>query len=465
MGSPPDLQRNPEILGDGATIARRLTGIRDPFDNMGAMLVRHVAWRVGEEAGDGTTTTAVMAHAIVESAMRFVAAGGDPLAARRGLEKAMAAALAELDLLVRPANSEAAVTAVATVASGDGRIGRLFGEIYDVLGDEALVIVEESSGLDVDRHYVEGFGWDSGFCSPHFVTDETRQEAVLERPYLLVTDQVVESPEQLLPAMEMARKNDAKSFAVIAPEIRSPAIALLVTNKMKGVIDTLAVRAPGAGARMIGILEDAAVLTGGKALLKDTGRDLHAVASNDLGRAQQIKASQRSFTVLGGMGRSEAIRARASGLKAQLASAAEERDRDSIKERIGKLTGGCAVIMVGGYTELERKEKVLRIRDAVQATTAAIDEGIVPGAGSAYIALIPRLRQLDIENPDEFVGVKGLIRGLEEPCRRIASNGGYDGRLIVARTMTAAPGWGFDALRGEFVDTYETGTCGSSSCR
>lgn len=449
--------RQPEILRDGATIARRITQLPDPFVNIGAMLVRHAAWQVGERAGDGTTTATVMVDAIVAAADRYVLHGGNPMGVRRGLQLALGEAVDELAALARAADTAEVLRAVVLVASGDEQIARVIAEIYDIFGHEGVILWQESSAAGVDRRYFDGFSWDTGYLSTYFATGSDRQEAVLEEPHILMTDYVLEQPRQLLSAMETALKAGANSFAVVAPEVRSPAIALLAANNSTAFKGTLAIRAPGMGNRMLGILEDMATLTGGRAVLRDTGRTLDEIKPEDFGRAQELRAGRHSFTLVGGEGRRTDIQARVTRLQRELNYAKEDHEKESLKERIGKLGAGCATILVGGHTDLERADRMLRVQDAVRACRAAASGGVVAGGGTAYLALIPRLRRLNLDDPDEAVGVHALIRGLEEPCRRIASNCGYDGGLIAARVMSAPAGHGFDARIGDIVDMFAAG--------
>ncbi|MBI2941701.1 MAG: molecular chaperone GroEL [Chloroflexi bacterium] len=447
----------PELLNDGATIARRVIELPDPFENMGAMLVRHLAWKVGETAGDGTTTAAVIMQAILHSATRYIAAGGNPMRMKRGLERALPVVLEELQRQARPVETEEDVTRVATVCSVNPEVGRFFGEIYDILGPEAVVIVQDSPGTKVEREYVEGFQWDKGYLSPYFVTDADRMEAVLDDALILVTDRFVTSMNQLIPIMEKVREASFSNLLLVAGDVQSDALSLLVTNKLHNSLNTLAVKAPGYGDRRIRILEDIAILSGGRPILEDAGDTLEEARIEDLGRAQRVWANRDFFSIVGGYGQPAAIRERIAHVKREIPTITDEYEREKARERLGKLAGGCAMMRVGAPTETERNELKLRIEDAVLSVRAAIEEGLVPGAGKALLNAVPAVEALSADDPDEAMGIRILAQALAAPVRRLARNSGYPPAAMVARVKAAPPTHGLDAVSGEIVDLWEAG--------
>lgn len=446
----------PEILDDGATIARRIIEIPNRYVNMGAMLIRHLAWKQHEAVGDGTATAAVLAHAVLSEATRYIAAGGNPMLLKRGVEKALHVALAELQALSTPLETADQVAALATAATGDPEMGGYIGEMFDIVGRDGYIQVMESPSTKTDREYVEGVIWDRGYLSPYMVTDPERMEAVLDDALVLVTDHIIKRASELIPVMEKVHQAGFKNFFIVANDIESEPLSLLVANKQQGVLTTLAVKAPGYGDRRIRILEDLAIITGGRPFLDDAGDRLEEARLEDLGRAQRVWANRDYFSIIGGYGDPARIRQRIAMIKSELPTVTDDYEREKMRERLGKLAGGVAILRVGAATKTELEEKKNRAERAVALIRAAVEEGVVPGGGAAYLALIPALERIAAQG-DEKVGVRILQRALEEPLRAIVENAGYESDPIIAELQTRPRGWGFDVLRGTFVDMREAG--------
>ncbi len=446
----------PEILDDGATIARRIIEIPNRYVNMGAMLIRHLAWKQHEAVGDGTATAAVLAHAVLSEATRYIAAGGNPMLLKRGVEKALHVALEELKALSAPLETADQVAALATAATGDPEMGGYIGEMFDIVGRDGYIQVMESPSTKTDREYVEGVIWDRGYLSPYMVTDPERMEAVLDDALVLVTDHIIKRASELIPVMEKVHQAGFKNFFIVANDIESEPLSLLVANKQQGVLTTLAVKAPGYGDRRIRILEDLAIITGGRPFLDDAGDRLEEARLEDLGRAQRVWANRDYFSIIGGYGDPARIRQRIAMIKSELPTVTDDYEREKMRERLGKLAGGVAILRVGAATKTELEEKKNRAERAVALIRAAVEEGVVPGGGAAYLALIPALERIEAQG-DEKVGVRILQRALEEPLRAIVENAGYESDPIIAELQTRPRGWGFDVLRGTFVDMREAG--------
>lgn len=446
----------PEILDDGATIARRIIEIPNRYVNMGAMLIRHLAWKQHEAVGDGTATAAVLAHAVLSEATRYIAAGGNPMLLKRGVEKALHVALEELKALSTPLETADQVAALATAATGDPEMGGYIGEMFDIVGRDGYIQVMESPSIKTDREYVEGVIWDRGYLSPYMVTDPERMEAVLDDALVLVTDHIIKRASELIPVMEKVHQAGFKNFFIVANDIESEPLSLLVANKQQGVLTTLAVKAPGYGDRRIRILEDLAIITGGRPFLDDAGDRLEEARLEDLGRAQRVWANRDYFSIIGGYGDPARIRQRIAMIKSELPTVTDDYEREKMRERLGKLAGGVAILRVGAATKTELEEKKNRAERAVALIRAAVEEGVVPGGGAAYLALIPALERIEAQG-DEKVGVRILQRALEEPLRAIVENAGYESDPIIAELQTRPRGWGFDVLRGTFVDMREAG--------
>ncbi len=448
----------PEIMNDGATIARRIVELPDRFENMGAMLIRHLAWHVGEQAGDGTTTTAVIAQSILGQAYKAMAVGYNPMSLRRGIERAAGVMLAEIEKLTQTLETREEIKRLATVVCLDEYMGSLIAEIVETLGRDAIIVVEESrSRTRVDREYVEGMQWDKGYLSPYFVTNPDRMDCTIESPFILVTDRQLKRADEVVPALEAVKAVGGKSLVVFANTVEGEALAALVVNKQEGDIQTLAIKAPGAGNRMVHILEDIAIMTGGTFVSDDAGDLTEDVTAADLGRARRVWANRDFFTIVGGMGSEVAIRRRIQEVKKLLPDEKQEFERNKMRERIGKLSGGIAILKVGAFTEAEMKEKKLRADDAMLAVRAALEEGVVPGGGIAYIHAAKALRKLKATDEEEAYGIRMMAEAAEAPLRQILLNGGYDPEAIIADIYRRRYPTGFDVQNGKFVNMLREG--------
>ena len=445
---------SPQITNDGVTIAREIE-LEDPFENMGAQLVKEVATKTNDIAGDGTTTATLLAQAIIRDGLKNVAAGANPMIMKRGIEKAVAVALKELESMSKPVETKEDISQVAAISASDETIGELIAEAMEKVGKDGVITVEESKGFTTDLKVVEGMQFDRGYISPYMVTDTEKMEAVLEDPFILLTDRKVSSIHDLLPLLEKIVQK-GKQLLLIGEDVEGEALATLVVNKLRGTFTCVAVKAPGFGDRRKAMLEDIAVLTGGKVVSEDLGIEMKNVEIDMLGRARQVRISKEETVIVDGAGDSEDIKKRISQLRVQIEDTTSDFDREKLQERLAKLAGGVAVIEVGAATETEMKEKKLRIEDALSATRAAVEEGIVSGGGSAYINALPALAKLDAEG-DEMTGVTIIIRALEEPVRQIAHNAGLEGSVIVERLKTEAPGIGYNAATGVYVNMIDAG--------
>jgi len=444
----------PTITNDGVTIAKEIE-LEDPFENMGAQLVKEVATRTNDIAGDGTTTATVLAQAIITEGMKNVAAGANPMALKRGIEKGVRGLTARIRELSIPVAGREQVAQVASISAADPDIGELIADVMEKVGKDGVITVEESKGLTFETEYVEGMNIDRGYISPYFVTNPERMEAAIEDPLILIYDKKISSVAEILPLLEKVLRV-TKNFVIIAEEIDGEALATLVVNKLRGTINCMAVKAPGYGDRRKSMLEDMAILTGGEVISEDAGRKLDTVEVSELGRARRVVADKDETTIIEGNGDSSAIQSRISALKNQYGESTSDYDKEKLQERIGKLAGGVAVIRVGAPTEVELKEKKHRVEDALQATKAAVDEGIVPGGGVTYIHAISALDEIKLEG-DEATGVAILRKSLVEPARRIAINAGQEGSVVVAKIMELEKGWGYNAATDEYVDMVEQG--------
>lgn len=455
--------RSPELLTDSATIARRIIELPDPYVNMGAMLVRHMAWRMREKVGNGAATAAVIMQALLHAANYQAAAGANVMMLRRGVERGLEVAYEEMRKLTRTMESPEQIEALAiAAAAGDREIGRYVAEMLEIIGTDGVIIVEDHALMKTDREYVEGLQWDSGYVSGYFCTDLDRMEAVVENPVILSTDVNVETAEQILPIMEaiMARRESEQigGFVLIANEISGPALAIMVANNEKKTLQCLGIKAPGAGDRRVRILEDVAVLTGGRMIAEDAGDKTEEATYSDLGRARRVWANRDFFSVVGGAGAPAAIRQRVQEIKLLMPSADGDYERDKMRERVGKLQGGVGVLKVGAPSEREREIKKQRGEEAVAAARAAAEEGVVPGGGAAYMACLPALLALSKSlSGDEAVGVRVLMRALEAPTEWIVRNAGADPRSTLAKIKSLPPGYAYDATRGEVADMVEAG--------
>jgi chaperonin GroEL len=448
---------SPTITNDGVTIAKEIE-LKDPFENMGAQLAKEVATKTNDVAGDGTTTATVLAQAMVREGMKNVAAGANPMILRRGLDKGVRSVLAAIRDQAKPVNAKEQIAQVASISAADPEIGEMIADVMEKVGKDGVITVEEGRGLKFETEYVEGLQLDRGYVSPYFVTNTERMEAELEDPYILITDKKISAVNDILPVLERVLQQ-TKSFVIIADDVDGEALATLAVNKLRGTINVLAVKAPGFGDRRKDNLGDIATLTGGQVISDELGRKLDSVQLNDLGRARRIISTKEETTIVEGKGDAKAVEARMNQVKAQMEEAKSDWDREKAQERLGKLAGSVAVIKVGAATEVELKEKKHRVEDALSATRAAVEEGIVPGGGVAFIKVLGELEKVKLDG-DEFTGVTILRRALEEPMRRIAVNAGQDGSVIVQEVKAGDAkdaNYGYDALKGEFGDMVQKG--------
>jgi chaperonin GroEL len=444
----------PTITNDGVTIARDIE-LEDPFENMGAQLVKEVATKTDDVAGDGTTTAVVLAHAMVSEGLRNVTAGANPMQIKGGIEKAVDAVVAEIKKVARPVETRDQISAVAAISAADPEVGEIIAEVMDKVGKDGVITVEEGQSLGLEKEYTEGMQFDRGYISAYFVTNPDRMEAVLENAFILITDKKISSIQDMLPALEKAVQL-GKPVLIIAEDVDGEALATLVVNKLKGTIQVLAVKAPGFGDRRKEMLRDIATLTGGTVISEEIGRKLDSVTADDFGKARRVVATKDDTTIVDGEGSPDAIKARMTQIKAQIEETTSDYDREKLQERLAKLAGGVAVIKVGAATEVELKEKKHRIEDALSTTRAAVEEGIVAGGGTTLLQAIPALDKVKLGG-DAQVGVEIVRKALEAPARNIADNAGQPGEVVVERVKGLKAGEGFDALLGEYGDMFKKG--------
>ncbi len=446
---------SPTITKDGVTVAKEVD-LEDPFENMGAQMVKEVAEKTSDIAGDGTTTATVLAEAIYREGLKNVTAGSNPMALKRGIEKAVEKVVEELKKFSLPIKDKKEVAQVATIAANSEKaIGDLIAEAMEKVGKDGVITVEEAKSTATTLDVVEGMQFDQGYLSPYFVTDAERMETLLEDPYILIHEKKISSLKDLLPLLEKIART-GKPLLIIAEEVDGEALATLVVNKIRGTFVACAVKAPGYGDRRKAMLEDIAVLTGGKAVTEDLGIKLENVDIDDLGRAKKVKIDKENTTIVEGAGKTAAVNARISQIKKQIEDTDSEYDREKLQERLAKLAGGVAVINVGAATETEMKEKKARVEDALHATRAAVEEGIVPGGGVALIRTLPSLDKLKLEG-DEKVGVDIVKRALEEPLRQLTFNAGLEGSVIVQKLKGEKTNIGYNVATDEYVDMFEAG--------
>ncbi|GGK26652.1 60 kDa chaperonin [Caldalkalibacillus thermarum] len=445
---------SPLITNDGVTIAKEIE-LKDPFENMGAKLVAEVANKTNDVAGDGTTTATVLAQAMIREGLKNVAAGANPMGLKRGIEKAINAAVEEIKKISKPIEGKSSIAQVAAISAADEEIGQLIAEAMEKVGNDGVITVEESKGFATELEVVEGMQFDRGYVSPYMVTDTDKMEAVLENPYILITDKKISNIQEVLPILEQVVQQ-GKPLLIIAEDVEGEALATLVVNKLRGTFNAVAVKAPGFGDRRKAMLEDIAILTGGQVITEDLGLELKSARIDQLGRAAKVVVSKEHTTIVEGHGDSDKITARVNQIRAQLEETTSEFDKEKLQERLAKLAGGVAVIKVGAATETELKEKKLRIEDALNSTRAAVEEGIVSGGGTALVNVIPAVEKLEVEG-DEKTGVNIVLRALEEPVRQIAQNAGLEGSVIVERLKKEPVGIGFNAATGEWVNMLEAG--------
>ncbi|PRO66358.1 chaperonin GroEL [Alkalicoccus urumqiensis] len=445
---------SPLITNDGVTIAKEIE-LEDNFENMGAQLVSEVASKTNDIAGDGTTTATVLAQSMIKEGLKNVTSGANPMVIRRGIEKATDAALEELRKISKPIEGRESISQVASISSADDTVGQLIAEAMERVGNDGVITVEESKGFSTELEVVEGMQFDRGYASPYMVTDSDKMEAVLEDPYILITDKKINNIQEVLPVLEQVVQQ-SKPILIIAEDVEGEALATLVVNKLRGTFNAVAVKAPGFGDRRKAMLEDVATLTGGEVITEDLGLDLKSTDITQLGRASKIVVTKDNTTIVEGAGDSAKIADRVNQLKSQIEETTSDFDREKLQERLAKLAGGVAVVKVGAATETEMKEKKLRIEDALNSTRAAVEEGIVAGGGTALINVLTSIRELELDG-DEATGANIVYRALEEPVRQIAENAGLEGSIIVERLKGEAVGIGFNAATGEYVDMIANG--------
>lgn len=445
---------SPTITNDGVTIARDIE-LEDPFENMGAQLVKEVATKTNDVAGDGTTTATLLAQAMIQEGMRNVAAGANPMILKRGIERAVAKLVEEIKKRSIAVSDKASIAQVASVSASDEEVGGLIADAMEKVGKDGVITVEESKTMGTQLSVVEGMQFDRGYISPYMVTDPDKMEAVMSEPYILVTDRKIASIQEMLPTLEKVVQA-GKELLIIAEDVEGEALATLVVNKLRGTFKAVAVKAPGFGDRRKAMLQDIAVLTGATVISEDVGRKLDSITMEDLGTARQIRVSKDETTIVEGHGDSAAIKDRVAQIKAQIADTTSDFDKEKLQERLAKMSGGVAVIEVGAATEVELKDKKLRLEDALNATRAAVEEGIVAGGGTTFIDILPALDEFN-EEGDIQTGINLVKRAIEEPVRQIATNAGLEGSVIVAQVKASGDGIGFNALKEEYVDMVKAG--------
>ncbi len=445
----------PTVSSDGVSIAKEID-VKDPFENMGAQLIKEAASKTNDIAGDGTTTATVLAQSIIHEGMKNVAAGANPMDLQRGINTAAKAAVESLKSMSISVSGREQIAQVAAISASDSEIGGLIAEVMEKVGKDGVITVEESRGIQYETEYVEGMQFDRGYVSPYFVTNSERMEAALDDPVFIITDQKISAVADILPALEKALQIN-KNVVIIAEDIEGEALATLVVNKMRGTVNAIAVKAPGFGDRRKAMLEDMAILTGGAVISEEIGKKLDTAEPSDFGHARRLVAGKDDTTIIEGKGTEEAIQDRISQLKAQMAETTSDYDSEKLQERIGKLAGGVAVIRVGAATEVELKNKKMRVEDALSATRAAVEEGIISGGGISLLAAAAALDSLETGSEEEQTGVTIVKRALEEPLRMIAENAGKEGSVVVDAVRRLAPGEGYDGATDTYGNLVEKG--------
>lgn len=446
---------SPLITNDGVTIAREIE-LEDPYENMGAQLVKEVATKTNDVAGDGTTTATLLAQAIIREGLKNVTAGANPILIRNGIRIAVEKAVEEIKKISKPINGKEDIARVAAISAADEEIGKLIADAMEKVGNEGVITIEESKSMLTELDVVEGMQFDRGYLSPYMVTDPEKMEAALDDVYILITDKKISNIQEILPVLEQIVQQ-GKKLLIIAEDVEGEALATLVVNKLRGTFTCVAVKSPGFGDRRKEMLQDIAILTGGTVISEELGRDLKDVTLDMLGTAESVKISKENTTVVNGRGNKEAIHDRVAQIRRQIEETTSDFDREKLQERLAKLAGGVAVIKVGAATETELKERKLRIEDALAATKAAVEEGIVPGGGTAYVDVIPEVAKLENGVQDVQIGINIIRRALEEPVRQIATNAGVEGSVIIEKVKESAANIGFDALNGDYVDMMKKG--------
>lgn len=445
----------PLITNDGVSIAKEIE-LEDPYENMGAQLVKEVATKTNDVAGDGTTTATLLAQAIIREGLKNVTAGANPMLIRNGIRAAVGKTVEELKKISKNVNGKEDIARVAAISAADPEIGKLIADAMEKVGNEGVITVEESKSMGTELDVVEGMQFDRGYLSPYMVTDQEKMEAVLDDPYILITDKKISNIQEILPLLEQIVQQ-GKKLLIIADDVEGEALATLVVNKLRGTFNCVAVKAPGFGDRRKDMLRDIAILTGGEVISEELGKELKDVKLEDLGNAESVKITKENTTVVNGKGDKSAIHDRVAQIRAQIDETTSDFDREKLQERLAKLAGGVAVVKVGAASETELKERKMRIEDALAATKAAVEEGIIAGGGTAYIDVLPEISKLTSDEPDEQVGINIIVKALEEPVRQIAANAGLEGSVIIEKIMNSDKGIGFDALHEKYVDMISVG--------
>src|SRR6266849_6326295 len=446
----------PTVTKDGVSVAKEIE-LKDKFENMGAQMVKEVASKTSDVAGDGTTTATVLAQSIVREGMKFVASGMNPMDLKRGIDKAVVAVVEELKKLSKPCTTSKEIAQVGAIsANADEAIGKIISDAMDKVGKEGVITVEDGKGLQNELEVVEGMQFDRGYLSPYFINNAEKQISVLEDPYILLHDKKISNIRELLPILEQVAKS-GKPLLIVAEEVEGEALATLVVNNLRGILKTSAVKAPGFGDRRKAMLEDIAILTGGQVIAEKVGVTLEKAALKDLGRAKRVEVAKEETTIIDGAGDPKAIEARVKNIRTQIDEATSDYDKEKLQERVAKLAGGVAVIKVGAATEVEMKEKKARVEDALHATRAAVEEGVVPGGGVAFLRALKAIEKLVGANDDQTTGIKILARSIEEPLRQIVANAGEDAAVVLNRVREGKGTFGYNAATGEYGDMVEMG--------
>ena len=446
---------SPLITNDGVSIAREIE-LEDPYENMGAQLVKEVATKTNDVAGDGTTTATLLAQAIIREGLKNVTAGANPILIRNGIKMAVDKAVEEIQKISKPVNGKEDIARVAAISAADEEVGQLISDAMEKVGNEGVITIEESRSMGTELDVVEGMQFDRGYVSAYMVTDTEKMEAVLDNPYILIVDKKISNIQEILPVLEQIVQGGRK-LLIIAEDVEGDAMTTLVVNKLRGTFTCVAVKAPGFGDRRKEMLQDIAILTGGTVVSDEVGIDIKEVTLEMLGQADSIKVTKETTTIVNGKGNQEAIKERVNQIRAQVEETSSEFDKEKLTERLAKLAGGVAVVKVGAATETELKEKKLRIEDALAATKAAVEEGIVPGGGAAYVNVIKEVAKITSEDQDTQVGINIIVRSLEEPMRQIATNAGLEGSVIIEHVKNSEAGIGYDVLKGEYSNMIKAG--------